>query len=947
MVYANQGPQHSGLNYSRSSSHSRSFEMTPEERKKAQEKAQQEKAQQEKYAADRAKGIFHPSDPQTKIVDISDPAQKRMSRVEQERRIKDGSLPPEIGDLHARAERLKDPSHQRPAVDMAGFKGPTTPQSETAKSVSSQTEVPKISQKPVIEAQPTLSKQNRRWQLSGTKAGEIITVTQDPQHPDQYSYEIQANGKVTKSGSMTAKDLAQVDLHGGDGRDVIALVGRMPEGMRVYGDGGKDSFLKTEGNEKLSIDGGKGVDQVFSTTVQATNHSGFEPTPETPVQQFRRELKENARSALQSNRDRLNAQEQRYRDPNPNSPQWKALWNAVSTRESFNRKTQSLRQEQEQVKAALAKPDALPKQSRLTVSDAEYRKDPAAQRYEQLNERRAAIPRELEQLNQAKLELKYEFPALSAVRQESKNTRENNQAILERIPQKFGEIRRSIDDLDHQIQDDPKVALRLDKVVQQTLTAGVSFERGNGMQEALQVQEWLEAEGNWKSAITGAGLLLTGATGVASMLNPEVGLLRWGTAALGVGTAATQLPDAMIGDRAAQAQRGGGERVTSLDPDTARANLVLGGANLLLAGLDAGLQPEVLRGLVKIPALAQVGVRLSRKNLSELMRAVRAKSVNNPEWMAIAQDLKKEIDDPSVWQQVQKTLMSIGARNRPPGAGGAQQLEAPGVGQVFDGQDFEPHQPMQIKSKDRGKGQESPKDMMPAERFAYSKDKYGQVRNWDEVEPLIGQTVNQQTKLPTGYRLLQKPGSKQLFILRETADDASFVPLMIEKGKIQAGKTRLSRDAMRANLKAVGINVPDGWQVNHLVPDAVAQSDPMIVEMLKRNIYDVDHVGNLLPMPGKAKMRQANSDLIGHQGSHGNYNDLVTEELKQRAKNLTRKYGSLDQVPDKELKQAVEGVEKRMRKGIINRSPQIPTRYDPETKTRVLSEGLSDPDFVA
>jgi Bacterial CdiA-CT RNAse A domain len=519
-------------------------------------------------------------------------------------------------------------------------------------------------------------------------------VTQDPNRPERYSVRIETHGKVTGNVSITAEELNRLDLHGGDGRDVIALIGQMPEGIRVYGDAGQDTILKTEGHEKLSIDGGKGVDRVLTAT-QRSNRSEFDLTPETPVQQFQRELKENARTALQSNRDRLKSQEQRYQNPNPNSPQWKALWNAASTREALDLKAKSLHQEQEQIKAALAKPDALPKHSRLTVSEAEYRKDPAAQRYEQLSDRRAAIPRELEQLKQSKLELEYEFPALSAMGQESKNTRENNQAILGRIPQKFGEIRHSIDDLDHQIQDDPKVALRLDKVVEQTLAAGVSYEQGTGAPEVAQVNEWLKAEGFWKHTMTGAGIAATGVAGVASLFNPEVGLLRWGAVALGFGTAAAQLPDALIDDRAAQAQRGGAQQVTSLDPDTARGNLVLGGVNLVLAGLDVGLHPEALRGLVKIPALTQLGVRLSQKNLSQLIRAVQAKSINNPEWMAIIEDLRSEVSDPSLWEQIKATIQRV-----PLNKGAGHQLEAPGVGQIADGKGFEPNQPMRMQEKD-------------------------------------------------------------------------------------------------------------------------------------------------------------------------------------------------------------------------------------------------------
>jgi hypothetical protein len=141
MTYANQEPQHSGQNYiSIGPSHNSLSRMSPEEQKQAEKEAQlereqleahekREKARHEKYAIDREKGIFHPGDPQTKIIEITDPAKKGMSRAEQERRIKDGSLPPEFADLHALIERRKDPANQRPPVKLRGFRGPT-PQAE-------------------------------------------------------------------------------------------------------------------------------------------------------------------------------------------------------------------------------------------------------------------------------------------------------------------------------------------------------------------------------------------------------------------------------------------------------------------------------------------------------------------------------------------------------------------------------------------------------------------------------------------------------------------------------------------------------------------------------------------------------------------------------------------------------------------------------------------------
>ena len=345
----------------------------------------------------------------------------------------------------------------------------------------------------------------------------------------------------------------------------------------------------------------------------------------------------------------------------------------------------------------------------------------------------------------------------------------------------------------------------------------------------------------------------------------------------------------------------------------------MGYTNVALAVLDVGAETKVAQRLGPVAMdLAKSGVQVSRQKWSQVMGWVKqgpAGIEKTRAWLASVKGVTQEMAD--------RAMDAISP------------VEVAGVGRVS-------------RSEMRGTAEGTTEEAVQKARAGEQRKlKYSQVKNWNEIEPLLGQAVNRETKLPAGYTLYEKPGSKQLFILRDTADDGSVVPLMIENGKIQAGKTRLSRGrkVMEDALKAIGIDTPKGYQLNHLVPDAVAQSDPMIVEMLKRNIYDVDHAGNLLPMP--SEVRGEHPDLIGHLGSHGRYNELVTEQLRVQERLLAKKYGSLDKVPDNEFKQAVQRVETRMRKGIMNSSPDIPTRYDPATKTRVLSEGLTDLDFVA
>jgi hypothetical protein len=248
------------------------------------------------------------------------------------------------------------------------------------------------------------------------------------------------------------------------------------------------------------------------------------------------------------------------------------------------------------------------------LSAADYGPDPSAQRYEERSRRYSEIPKELELLRQYKLQVEYEFPALSAMGAEKGNTRENNAAIMGRIPEKFDEIRGSISDLGAQIQRDPKVALRLDKVVEQTLNAGILTQKpeAEGARDMLEVMKWLASEEGWKTAGNIAGAVGTTGAVIASVLNPELGILRWIAVGLGIGTAAVQLPDAIIEDRAAQSQRGGAQKVTSLDPDTARGNLTMAWVNLGIAGLDVGLQPEVVTQVVKLPGVAKAAMSMTK-----------------------------------------------------------------------------------------------------------------------------------------------------------------------------------------------------------------------------------------------------------------------------------------------------------------------------------------------
>jgi hypothetical protein len=87
-------------------------------------------------------------------------------------------------------------------------------------------------------------------------------------------------------------------------------------------------------------------------------------------------------------------------------------------------------------------------------------------------------------------------------------------------------------------------------------------------------------------------------------------------------TFAYDLPDLMLLDVAAQSGRGGAGKLTGQTPEQARFNLVMGYANVGLAGLDMGLEAGVVRGLQRIPALVKSASSLTQIQSRVLMESV-------------------------------------------------------------------------------------------------------------------------------------------------------------------------------------------------------------------------------------------------------------------------------------------------------------------------------------
>jgi hypothetical protein len=602
----------------------------------------------------------------------------------------------------------------------------------------------------------------------------------------------------------------------------------------------------------------------------------------TMQQRFEHNLAANAQGLLKSNKVRLDSEQTQYtQDHDPKSSRWQHLWQAAAQKREFKQQQSNLQQQRdllaEQINDLSLTPDL--NSGSMSATAADIQNSPKYKKQLALSEQKRHLEERIAFSKQNQVSLEYAYPALAAVEGETGKDPQDIQRVQSRIPDKFDGIRSNIDKLNGEVAKDPSVAVLFDSVVAAQLQ-----DKSITAPRRQQLTEWLNSKREEKAQNAQWGMLASGGLFVASFVPAlqEVAIpLRVIGAGLGGVTMASEIPDLMLLDAAAQAGLGG-NRLTSQSPEQAKFNLVMGYANVGLAGLDVGLEVGAVQKLAGLTGkLASAGVQVSREKWVQAMEWMKQGPAGVEKARAFLASIKGLSQE-----KVAEAIRIIKAGFSP------QDVEIVGVpsGQSAvktTEENVKDAKALQSRGNAGGTAtaKKKLKDMTPAERFADAEGKYGQTQNWDQVKSLVGQSVNPNMQLPPGYIFYEKPanrfGQRALFILRENADDGSFVPLMIEKGKIQAGKTRLSRDAMKANLKAVGINVPKDWQINHLIPDEIAQSNPLMIEMLKRDIYDVDRASNLLPMPGDAAVRKANPNLMGHQGSHADYSSLIKDELNR------------------------------------------------------------------
>jgi A nuclease family of the HNH/ENDO VII superfamily with conserved AHH len=294
--------------------------------------------------------------------------------------------------------------------------------------------------------------------------------------------------------------------------------------------------------------------------------------------------------------------------------------------------------------------------------------------------------------------------------------------------------------------------------------------------------------------------------------------------------------------------------------------------SLGLAGLDAGLQPEVVTRVVKLPGVAKAAMSMTKaqsKVFTERLAQVKGEVTEAVVQTRAAGVRKADGLTTRVTVNADGTLSQAGPLNQ-----AAQKMDA-----------------VAAKSASR---QSAPK--------AFDAN-----ANAGSVKPFIGTKVDP-NNLPEGYlygkiSIGKDKAGNEIYrdVIYMAESDGGKVPLTVDrKGNIKTGKQGEYRivndDAYGKNIQTIpgesGKLLGRDSQIHHLLPDNVIRRLEIFQESLRRGIYNPDRTSNLLEMANKGvseeiiaalKAQHPNAQLtdIRHYSSHANYDDLVSRLIDE------------------------------------------------------------------
>jgi LysM repeat protein len=228
----------------------------------------------------------------------------------------------------------------------------------------------------------------------------------------------------------------------------------------------------------------------------------------------------------------------------------------------------------------------------------------------------------------------------------------------------------------------------------------------------------------------------------------------------------------------------------------------------------------------------------------------------------------------------------------------------------------------------------------------------GEIPNWTVIEPFVGRRIPAQGSAEfemfkkevkkAGYSLSPMKQGSQRFRLSRLNGKETQAALTVTHGDMVVlkvgGNVRLSvpsrcrknylewveKTQSKAAREAVQKSIQEGYQLHHLIPDKIAQADPLILEALKRlEGYTIDRGVNILDMPSAWN----EGGELAHLGQHPQYSKLVAAELNQATNELLQNgTRTLEEVSPKELDAAISKVEADLRNMFKNKDKRLPVK---------------------
>jgi hypothetical protein len=676
-------------------------------------------------------------------------------------------------------------------------------------------------------------------------------------------------------------------------------------------------------------------------------------TPDTPEQQIHHQFETNvaakAQGLLKANKDRLNIEQKSYaQDSNPKSDRWSHLWQVASQRREFQVQQANLQKQLEFTTQEMSNLSDIPDGTGLMSTPGERQNSVKHKKLVALSDQKRRLGERIAVAKQMQVSLEYAYPALSAVKNETGANPQDILAVQGRLPEEFDGIRGNIDKLSGEVTKDPSTALLFDSVVTSELLRG-----GHSRAQRKELTGWLEGERGNKERLSQLGQAVGGGLFLASFipqLRGGAALLRMvGAGTLGA-TFAYDLPDLMLLDAAAQSGRGGAGQLTGQSPEEARFNLVMGYANVALAGLDVGAEVGVIRGLERLVGRGSVqGAQVLRQTWVQVMSLARQGDAG----LERARELLMKAK--GVPQSMVDEVMEVLSPSQ----------EIVGVGKMS-------------RSEMRGQtaGQVTTQQAVQKAKVKKPPKAFEAYANAGSVKPFISTKVDP-NNLPPGYLYgkmpLENGKFREVIYLPESNGD--MVPLKLDvKGFIKKAPEGEYRIVNKTAYDKNVVTDPDkrgkllggDSEVHHLFADNLLRKTPFGQRALTLGAFNPDAGPNLIELANSTKnlekARQAHPDVqfsdFIHNTQHLEFDRLMQTVINQEIKSFREAKGLfrmknpdfIQKMTKEEIKEVLDESLARMKSGLMNEDKALYREIEKRTrpgKNSLAKGGKPDDSEVA